>query len=153
MGFRLRALPVTPFQPLFALADNALHQLGVLRMQAEADFPCRVSLRDATPGETVLLLSYEHQPAPTPYRSSGPIFVRENADEASFDTDEIPTEMRGRLFSARAYDERGMMIDADVIEGREIEKLIGQVFENENVSYIHLHHARRGCYACRVDRA
>ncbi|WP_353056156.1 DUF1203 domain-containing protein [Janthinobacterium sp. JC611] len=27
------------------------------------------------------------------------------------------------------------------------------MFGNQEVSYIHLHNARRGCYAVRVDRA
>nr|WP_257626485.1 MULTISPECIES: DUF1203 domain-containing protein [Janthinobacterium] len=39
------------------------------------------------------------------------------------------------------------------VEGTSIETLIEQIFGNQEVSYIHVHNARRGCYAVRVDRA
>ena len=40
-------------------------------------YPCRRCLRDAAPGETVVLLSYDPfvDGADTPYRQPGPIFV------------------------------------------------------------------------------
>jgi hypothetical protein len=39
-----------------------------------------------------------------------------------------------------------------VIEGRLLEELIGRFFANDAVTYLHLHFARPGCYAARVDR-
>jgi hypothetical protein len=30
--------------------------------------------------------------------------------------------------------------------------LIMRFFANPQVGYLHVHNARRGCYACRVDR-
>jgi len=45
------------------------------------------------------------------------------------------------------------MIDADVVEGRDLEQALSRVLENSRVSYAHLHYARPGCYAGRVDRA
>jgi hypothetical protein len=61
--------------------------------------------------------------------------------------------MRVRLLSLRAYDAAGMMLDADVAEGADIEKLIARLFANPEVSYIHAHNAKRGCYSGRIDRA
>jgi hypothetical protein len=58
-----------------------------------------------------------------------------------------------RLLSLRAYDEGGMMVDADVVEGRELRGHIKRFFENDAVAYIHAHFARRGCYAARIERA
>jgi hypothetical protein len=61
--------------------------------------------------------------------------------------------MRGRLLSLRAYDASGQMLDADVVQGRDCDALIRQLFENPDVAYIHAHNAKRGCYAGRIDRA
>jgi len=47
-------------------------------------------------GERVLLTNYEHQPAHSPYRASGPIFVRESAAEAYDGTQVPPCCARGR---------------------------------------------------------
>jgi hypothetical protein len=151
MPFLLSGLPLDPFRPLFGLSDEALARRGARRLAAEPGFPCRVTLDDAEVGEPVLLLHYEHQPAPSPYRASGPIFVRESAGETAVAA-AIPDSFRKRIFSARAYDGDAMMIDAEVVEGTALEALMERLFADPAAAYIHLHHARRGCFACRVDR-
>jgi hypothetical protein len=60
--------------------------------------------------------------------------------------------MRIRLLSLRAFSEEGMMVDADVVEGLVIEPLIERMLANPEVSYIHVHNARQGCYSGRIDR-
>jgi hypothetical protein len=45
------------------------------------------------------------------------------------------------------------MLDADVVDGRDIEALISRLFMNAQVDYIHAHNASRGCYSGRIDRA
>jgi len=57
---------------LYGLNDEALIQFGARRYIADTmpGFPCRVTLKDAEPGERVLLINYVHQPADTPYRAS-----------------------------------------------------------------------------------
>jgi hypothetical protein len=44
------------------------------------------------------------------------------------------------------------MVDADLVDGREIEGLIGRLFGDPRVAYLHAHYAKRGCYAARIDR-
>jgi hypothetical protein len=66
--------------------------------------------------------------------------------------DEVPEVMRRRLLSLRAFDGDDLMIDADVVDGERAEEMIGRLFENPRVAYIHAHYAKRGCYAARIDR-
>lgn len=154
MGFQIRALNVDQFSHLFGASNETLASLGVERVVADENpgFPCRVSLTDAELGESVLLLNYEHQPASSPYRSCHAIFIREWASEAMLGENEIPEQLRQRLLSVRAFDCSGMMIDADVIDGHELESLLARMFANEFVSYLHLHNAKPGCYAALVER-
>lgn len=152
--FRFQGLPVAPFKALFALDDGALAARGIRRLIADEKpgFPCRVSLVEAEPGERVLLLAYEHQPARSPYRASGPIFVREAAT-APYDGTQVPEVLRPRMLSVRAYDVAGLMVDAAVEHGENIEAVLTRLFTRADTDYVHIHNAGRGCFACRAERA
>lgn len=155
MDFRITGLPLGDFASLLHLDDDALRARGVMRVVVDAPnaYPCRITLEDAAPGEEVLLLTYAHQPTRTPYASTGPIFVRRSAIATRTVINVVPEQQRRRLLSVRAYDHHDCMVDAEVIEGTELEPLIRRFLANPDVSYLHVHNARRGCYACRVDRA
>ncbi len=45
------------------------------------------------------------------------------------------------------------MVDADLVDGHEIENVIERLFTDPHVTYIQAHYAKRGCYAARIDRA
>jgi Protein of unknown function (DUF1203). len=142
------------FEELFRLDEPELVRRGACMIVADSNpgFPCRVSLEDAEAGERLLLLSFMHQPASSPYRSSGPILVRAGARQASPSPGSVPQVLRRRLLSVRAYDQDGMQIDAEVVEGGELEGAIGRLFADKQASYLHVHNAIPGCYSCRIDR-
>ncbi|HEX7816697.1 DUF1203 domain-containing protein [Dyella sp.] len=151
MSFRLTGLPAEPFRELFDLTEEALALRRAQRMTAQTGVPCRISLTDATPGDEVILVNYEHQPAGTPYRASHAIFVRR--DEQRFDAiDEIPAQLRRRLLSVRGFDSTHMLCAADVVEGEQLTFLIERLFDHAEIDYLHVHYARHGCYAARIDR-
>jgi hypothetical protein len=155
MSFRATGLSPSHFEPLFALSDADLATRGIQRMTADEKpgFPCRVTLEDAEPGERLLLLPFEHQPAHSPYRASGPIFVRERVAPAFDAPDVIPPVLRIRMLSLRGYDPRDCIVEADVVSGDTVEEAITRFFARNDVRYIHVHNAKRGCFACRIDRA
>jgi hypothetical protein len=154
MSFQLVGVPFEPFAALFSLSDQALLELDARRVTAaeKPGYPCRVSLIDADIGEELLLLPFVHQPARSPYRASGPIFVRKAARQSRLAAGVIPDYVGLRQISARAYDPAHLMVEAAVCEGRDAAVTILGMFEDPNVAYIHLHNARRGCFSCRVDR-
>lgn len=154
MHFRIRGIDPAPFVPLFSLDDVALAARRAVRTVADSKpgFPCRISLTDAEPGTPVLLVNYLHLPVSSPYRASHAIYV--SAAAPRFDgLDVVPPAMRDRLLSLRAFDDAGMMVDADVVEGAKVEPLIERLFARRDVEYLHAHFARRGCFAARIDRA
>ena len=154
MRFRFKGLPASEFEALFGLSDAELAARDIRRVTADEKpgFPCRVTLEDAEPGETLLLLSYKHLPAHSPYQSSGPIFVREGARE-TYDGAGLPPVFRGRTLSVRAYDKADMMVEADIVQGDEAEAALARMLDRGDVAYLHVHNAKRGCYAARVERA
>ncbi len=154
-SFRFVALPFERFAPLFGKSDAELQAAGARRMLADEKpgYPCRVSLADAEVGESVLLLPFTHHDVSSPYRASGPIFVRSGARTATPAAGEIPAMFHHRLLSVRAYDGAAMLVGAEVVSGGELEAAIRTLFAGEGVSYLHIHNARPGCYNCRVERA
>jgi hypothetical protein len=79
--------------------------------------------------------------------------VRERAAEAAAFEDMLPPTLASRLLSLRAYDGEGMMLDADVIEGREADALIRRMLARADVAHVDAHFARRGCFGARIERA
>ena len=155
MSFRITGLSAAPFQHLFGLPDDALAEQSVRRYVANeaSSFPDRIEMRHARSGETLLLLNHTCQPADTPYRATHAIFVREGATETYDQVDRVPEVMRARLLSLRGFDAAGMLLDADVVDGEQVEPIIARLFANPDVQYIHVHNAKHGCYSGRVDRA
>jgi len=153
MSFRILGLSPEPFAALFALDDEALRARGVHRFIADEPHsaPCRISLVDAEPGERLLLLNFEHQPAASPFRARGPIFVREGARTA-FDGETTPLALERRTLSARAYDRSAMMVKGEVVPGPELQGLLDAWFDDPEVEEVHLHYAARGCFAARAVR-
>lgn len=155
MSFRIIGLDPAPFQHLYGLSDAELVAHGAKRYVADKKpgFPDRIEMRDGEPGETFLLLNHVCQPASTPYRATHAIFVREGATDTYAEVGKVPEVMRVRLLSLRAYDADGMMLDADVVDGTQVEPVIERLLAKPGVSYIHAHNAKRGCYSGRIERA
>ena len=155
MDFRILGLDPAPFRPMFTMTDERLRELGVLRVRIDSprSAPDRITLDDAEPGETVLLLNHVHLEVDSPYRGTHAIYLRENGGERFDRINEVPRALRGRMLSVRALDAAGMMIDADLVDGDRIEPLIERLLAQPAVSYLQVHFAKRGCYAARVERA
>jgi Protein of unknown function (DUF1203) len=144
-----------PFASLLRMTDDELRAFGAKRYIADTKpgFPCRVSLEDAEPGEEVILTSFIHQPAEeSPYRASGPVFVRRSARQATLPDNVVPEQLRVRVLSVRAYDAGSFMRKATVVDGKELGPVITDLLGDVQVSYLHVHFAAPGCYACRIDR-
>jgi len=154
MDYQISALELDSFSKLFGLDEQSLAQAGIQRMTVtdKPGYPCRITLEDAEIGESVLLLNYEHQSATSPFRSSHALFVRENAITSASYVNEIPNLLRIRKLSVRSFDAAGMMLDADICDGSDLEALIERLLGDASTEYLHVHNAARGCYLARIDR-
>ena len=155
MSFRITGLSPEPFRHLFGLSDRDLVQHGARRYVADKTpgFPDRIELRDAEPGEKLILVNYTHQPADNPYRASHAVFLIEAAEAAYDRVGEVPEVLRRRQISLRAFDGEDFLVDADLAAGEAIETTIERLFLDPRVAYIQAHYAKPGCFAARVDRA
>src|SRR4029077_6617684 len=123
MNFRIRGLEAEQFSHLFALSETELAAEGALRKIADGPCPCRISLTDATPGDEVILVNYEHHAVDSPYRMRFAIYVRKG--EETYDkVDQGPRQLRTRTLAARAFDADGMMVKHELVEGEKLEGAI-----------------------------
>ena len=92
MNYQLRGLEPALFERFFDLDDAALARLGMRRTRSDqpVGYPCRISLEDTPVGEEVLLLPFTHQDSRSPYRASGPIFVRRGQSRPRGSTTRCP---------------------------------------------------------------
>jgi hypothetical protein len=153
MSFRITGLPAEPFEELFALSDEELAVRGAVRTIADDDgYPCRVGLTDSQPGDELLLVNYEHHPVSSPCRMRFAVYVRKG-DRRYEAVDQVPEQLRKRTLAVRAFDEGAMMVDWELVDGRELEPAIARLFALPRAAYLHIHFAAPGCSAARIDRA
>jgi hypothetical protein len=156
MAFQIRGLAPEQFAHLFSLSDTELSAHGIDRHIADKalSFPCRISLEDAIIGEELLLLNFAHLETSSAYQAKGPIFVRRHALVAPLFVDSLPPmlDQAHRLFSVRAFDSADRMVNAEVANGSELQALLEDFLSKPEAHYLHVHFARRGCFAARVDR-
>lgn len=152
--YRIAGLSPEPFATLGALDDASLRAHGMRRIVADSPngYPCRISLADAAPGDSVLLLTFEHHACEGPYRSSGPIYVREGAAQPAVYEDALPPFLRTRHLSLRAYDADGWMRGARAIDGAQADAVLAELLDDPDTTEVHAHNARTGCFMCRIDR-
>lgn len=155
MSFEITGLNPDLFAPLFGMDDAALAERGVIRVRADKKpgYPCRITLEDAEPGETLLLLNHADHAVATPYRNAYAIYVRESALAALRFADALPPVFANRPIALRGYDADGMLCGATLALKGDVEARIADLFARPEIAYIHAHNAAHGCFAARIDRA
>ena len=155
MGFRISGLASRQFAHLFGRPDDVLAANGAVRriVDEHPGYPCRIALVDAPLGRPVLLVNYEHLPVATPFRSRHAVYVQEDAEAAALAVGEVPAVLRRRVLSVRAFDRAGMMVDADIVDGVSLEPVVERLLGIAETEFLHVHFAKPGCFAARVDRA
>ena len=140
--------------PIGADAAAALRAAGGVHYVADAKpgYPCRRCLRDAEIGEELILTSHDPFTKDSPYRCASPIFIHASECHPDPDAAGLPDQLTCRQLSVRAFDDQAMMIDAAIIDGRELEQTIERFFTDPTTDAIHVHNASRGCWAVTVVR-
>jgi len=149
MVYRVRGLDPATFSD-----TDALLQAGAVRVRATVcpGFPCRVTLEDALPGESLLLLNHVSHDVPTPYRSSYAIYVREGAVEAAEYRDATPPMFDHRVLGLRGFDADGMLQHAAVAGPGEADNQVRAMLAIRDIAYIDVHNAGSGCFMARAER-
>lgn len=154
MTYKISGLDPAHFSHLVGQPDAVLagHNARRVTANSQPGFPCRITLEDAEPGETLILLHHVSHDVATPYRSAYAIYIREQARAAARHVDALPPVFSGRPLAFRAFDRDGVLRTAALAAPGEAEAAIEQLFCNDEIAYLDAHNAAHGCFAARIER-
>ncbi len=119
---------------------------------AEGGEPLRCCLRNANPGEELILFGYEPPIGNSPYREIGAVFAHERPCAGASVAEAYPVPWRGKPQVLRAYDVRGWIRDAIVHDGGNPEAEIARLLADPEVVQLHSRNVAYGCFMFTVTR-
>jgi hypothetical protein len=125
----------------------------VAHVIAQGGEPVRCCVRNARPGEELILFGYEPPLPPSPYREIGAIYGHSEPCGGPEDLHSYPAEWRGRPQILRGYDSRGWIIYAEVHDGRDPEAAVAAALADPEVVQVHSRNISYGCYNFTITRA
>ncbi|QLQ36131.1 DUF1203 domain-containing protein [Micromonospora robiginosa] len=151
-AFLIRPLPAETLAELRRTDRDAGGQPPE-RHRAGGGEPLRCCLRDAEPGESLLLFGYAPPLPPGPYREVGPVFAHERDCPGPADVATYPAGWRGRAQVLRAYDGRGRIVGGRRHDGDDPEGVIADLFADPAVRVLHSRNVVYGCWMFAVVRS
>jgi hypothetical protein len=151
-GFEVHAIPA---RVLAQVRSSRTDVSGnpIEPVQAAGGEPLRCCLRDARPGEALILFGYEPPIGKSPYREIGAVFAHSEPCAGPAANGGYPPEWRGRRQVLRAYDRRGWIRDASVHDGSDPEGEIARFLADGEVVQLHSRNVAYGCFMFVVTRA
>lgn len=128
-------------------------------ISTEGGEPCRDVLRQARPGEEVILASFCPYTQAGPYKEFGPVFVLAQPSDENVQRNVMPLPngmsdaFLGERFALRAYDHSESIIDGELAQASEAETFIERFLQRPEVAFVQARFPAHGCFACRIERA
>jgi Protein of unknown function (DUF1203) len=127
------------------------------RLTAQTDAegsPLRCCLREASPGERVLLIAYTPPGTSGAYAERGPVFIHADPCDGYQTPHRYPPGLSGRQQVVRAYDQRGRIADGVLAaDGDHAWTVVCEMLARPDVALVHLRNVGYGCYNFAVRRA
>jgi hypothetical protein len=152
-GFRVAAMPGDELERIRARGVDDFGNVLEPETVASGGTPLRCCLRDADPGERVVLIAYRPAAVAGPYAEVGPVFVHAEACGGYADEDRYPEGFRSRNQLLRAYDARGRQVENVVVDGPAAERAITDLLGRPGVAYLHSRNVLAGCYMFALNPA
>lgn len=153
----LQSFAITPISAAFVervratLRDDFGRTVAVTL--AAGGEPMRDQLRRASPGERLILCSYQAIALPSPFAEIGPVYVSADAPAPTPFRGALPPGYFNRTFALRAYDHRDCIVESTLVEPAASLDKFAEFLARDDVAYLHARFAGHGCFAARIERA
>lgn len=152
LGFQATPLPSAFAERVRATLRDDFNRPVEVTIAAGGE-PLRDQLRRASPGERIILCSYQSVPLPSLFAEIGPVYLAaEAAGPVPVWRDELPPGYFPRTLSLRAYDAQDRIVESAVCEPDAAPGRIRTLLARPGVAHVHARFAGHGCFACRFDR-
>ena len=152
MNFQIHALPPEVLERVRASRVD-VSGTPIEQVTAEGGAPLRCCLRNARPGEALLLFGYEPPIGKSPYREVGAVFAHAVSCGGRQASGEYPADWRKKRQVLRAYDRRGWIRDAVVHQGTNAEAEIARLLQDPEAVQLHSRNVAYGCFMFVVTRS
>jgi Protein of unknown function (DUF1203) len=116
-------------------------------VDADGGEPLRCCLREALPGEMLLLIAYTPPGTAGAYAERGPVFVHADRCEGYATPHDYPPGLMHRGQVVRAYDRKGRIADGVLVaDGQQARSVIAELLARPEVELVHLRNVGYGCY-------
>ncbi|MGQ2902296.1 MAG: DUF1203 domain-containing protein [Neoaquamicrobium sediminum] len=153
---RFVAMPTEQARAYQRGAPDAYGNPPERRVSDGSGIPCRHCLRHVAAGEDYLTFAYRPFPTPQPYAETGPVFLHAAECERAPEGDVLSPMFRATPdYILRGYsaDDRIVYGTGGVVATHKICGRAHEIFEREDVAYVHMRSARNNCYQLRIERA
>jgi hypothetical protein len=150
-GFVIVPIPTDVIDRARSTARSA-SETPVVSLSAAGGEPLRCCLRNARPGEPMILFNHEPLLPNSPYQERGAVFAHATSCHPALNPHEYPPDWRGRPQVLRAYDHRGWIHTALVHDGSSPEAAISTAFEDPEIVEIHSRNVAYGCFMFSLRR-
>ena len=151
---RVSAIPPSELERIRARgADHLDNPLIAVVVQDGEQAPLRCCLREALPGERIVLISYRPPHPGGPYAELGPVFVHADQCEGFLAHSGYPAGFRRRRQLFRAYGRGGEQVHNQIVEPAEVDAVLAQLLGRPEVEIIHSRNVLAGCYMFAINRA
>ena len=152
MNFQIHALPPEVLERVRASRVD-VSGTPIEQVTAEGGEPLRCCLRNARPGEALLLFGYEPPIGKSPYREVGAVFAHAVSCGGRQASGEYTADWRKKRQVLRACDPRGWIRDAVVHQGTNAEAEIARLLQDPEAVQLHSRNVAYGCFMFVVTRS
>jgi hypothetical protein len=146
-GLLYQAIPPRELDAIRAAREDEAGNPLEARVVQDGGAPLRCCLREARPGERLLLIAYSPPGTAGAYAERGPVFVHADRCGGYRTPGEYPPELAHRQQVVRAYDGQGRIADGVLAaDGRHAQEVIRELLARPGVELVHLRNVGYGCY-------
>jgi Protein of unknown function (DUF1203) len=141
------AIPAGELDAIRASGRDEAGNAVEVTVLSEGGSPLRCCLREAGPGEPVLLIAYTPPGTAGAYAERGPVFIHADRCEGYLTPHDYPAGLAHRQQVVRAYDRQGRIADGVLVaDGRQAQGVIAELLLRPGVELVHLRNVGYGCY-------
>jgi hypothetical protein len=141
------AIPAEELDAIRAVGQDEAGNPLVAQVHRHGGAPLRCCLREAQPGERLLLIAYTPPGTAGAYAERGPVFIHGDRCAGYRTPHEYPPGLIGRQQVVRAYDREGRIADGVLAaDGRQAQRVIADLLARPGVELVHLRNVGYGCY-------